>query len=111
MNEARLQKLLEFFEKDPSDPFLRYALATEYLKLKEYPTALVYFEDLVKDHPKYIATYYHLGKLYETLGRREDAIQIYQQGMNVARGANDSHAFTELRAAFLSVTGNDFDED
>jgi tetratricopeptide (TPR) repeat protein len=47
--------------------------------------ALFYFEDLIANHPDYVGTYYHLGKLYEIIGRKPEAIDIYRRGMEVAR--------------------------
>ncbi len=100
MQANRLEKLLEFIKKEPGDPFLKYALATEYLRLGETDKALSYYEELVTKHPDYTGTYYHLGKLYEALGRRQDAINIYETGMKTTRAKNDNHAFAELRAVY-----------
>lgn len=111
MNGNRLQKLLEFYEKDPSDPFLKYALATEYLNLNEAETALIYFEDLVRNHPEYTGTYYHLGKLYESLGRKDEALQTWQKGMEITRKAGDAHAYAELQSVYLSASGTDYEDD
>lgn len=111
MQEDRLQKLLDFLTKDPADPFLKYALATEYLKMDNPDMALKYFQDLVSNHEDYVGTYYHLGKLYETLGRRDDALRVYQQGIEVARKARNNHAMAELNSAYLSLAGLDFEDD
>ena len=109
MQISRLEKLLEFIENEPEDPFLKYALATEYLRLGETDKALKYYEDLVNNHPNYIGTYYHLGKLYEALERKQDAIDTYETGMKVTREQRDNHAFAELQAVYNELTG--FDED
>lgn len=111
MNGNRLQKLLEFYNNEPSDPFLKYAIATEYLAATDYNSALRYFEDLVTNHSDYVGTYYHLGKLYEKLDRKEDAITTYQQGMQVARAARDQHALSELQTVYNSALGLDYEDD
>lgn len=111
MHHIRLQKLLEFLKNEPNDPFLKYALATEYFNMKDYDQALSYYEDLVSVHPDYVGTYYHLGKLYELLGRKPDAIEIYRTGMNVARKAGDNHAYSELQTVFNSASGLDYEDD
>lgn len=111
MNETRLHKLLQFIDNEPNDPFLKYALATEYLSAKDYDSALKYFEDLVNNHESYVGTYYHLGKLYEFLGRKEDAIASYRKGMQVARGAGDNHAYSELQTVYNSAIGLDYEDD
>lgn len=111
MHSHRLQKLLDFLENEPNDPFLKYALATEYLSSNEPDRALFYYEDLISNHKDYVGTYYHLGKLYEALNRVSDAIITYQNGMLAARRANDMHAFSELQAVYNSATGQDYEDD
>ncbi len=111
MHHNRLQKLLDFLANEPNDPFLKYALATEYLNLNELDKALNYYEDLLNNHPDYVGTYYHLGKLYEKLDRKEEAISIYQKGMTAARNANDTHAFSELQGVYNSLMGLDYEDD
>ena len=103
----RLDKLLEFLKNEPEDEFLQYALATEYLRLNETDKALQYYENLVNKHPDYVGTYYHLGKLYEALDRKPDAINIYEKGMEIAKQKRDNHAFSELQAVYREATGWD----
>ena len=109
MEMNRLAKLLEFIQNEPNDEFLKYALATEYLRLNETDKALSYYEDLVNNHPNYTGTYYHLGKLYEALNRKPDAINIYEKGMQITKEKRDNHAFSELQAVYREAIG--YDED
>jgi len=111
MQITRLQKLLDFYQNEPNDPFLKYALATEYLSKNELATALDFFEDLIENHKDYIGTYYHLGKLYEKLGRKDEAIKTYTLGMSVARSIGDNHAFSELQTIYNSAIGIDYEDD
>jgi tetratricopeptide (TPR) repeat protein len=111
MQISRLEKLLEFLKNEPDDAFLKYALATEYLRLNQTDKALSYYEDLINNHPGYAGTYYHLGKLYEALGRKPDAIKTYETGMTVTREQRDNHALSELQAVYNELTGYDDDDD
>ncbi|MGZ3750412.1 MAG: tetratricopeptide repeat protein [Mucilaginibacter sp.] len=111
MQLSRLEKLLEFLKNEPNDEFLQYALATEYLRLNETDKALKYYEGLVNNHPDYVGTYYHLGKLYEALNRKEEAISTYQKGMQIAGQKRDNHAFSELQAVYREAIGWDEDDD
>jgi tetratricopeptide (TPR) repeat protein len=111
MYHILLKKLLDFLKNEPDDPFLKYALATEYLSKNETEKALFYFEDLLSKHPDYVGTYYHAGKLYERLDRKSEAILIYQKGMEISRIAGDNHSYSELKTVFNSASGLDYEDD
>ncbi|GAA4105483.1 tetratricopeptide repeat protein [Mucilaginibacter panaciglaebae] len=111
METSRLEKLLEFIKNEPNDEFLKYALATEYLRLNDAGKALQYYEDLVTNHPQYSGTYYHLGKLYEALSRKDDAIKTYEKGMEITKAKRDNHAFNELQGVYRELIGWDDDDD
>ena len=111
MTSPRIQQLIEFLNDNPNDPFLLYALATEYLKAGQTADALRYYERLRTDHPDYVGTYYHLGRLYESLGERDSAIATYRQGMEVAQQKRDRHALSELQAVYQSALGLDEDDE
>lgn len=105
----RLDQLLTFYEEDPNDNFVRFALAQEYLKREDTDRALGLFEELVDTDPDYVGTYYHLGKLYEKLDRTDDAIQTYKDGIAVAREQRDTKNLSELQDAKLNAEGVGFD--
>ena len=107
----RLKALLSFYDEDPEDAFTRFAIACEYLKRGNNLDALAFFEELVSHDPSYVGTYYHLGKLYQQLGRTEDAIQTYRTGIQQANRQSDLHARAELQDALLQAEGVGFDDD
>lgn len=111
MHHIRLQKLFDFLENEPNDPFLKYAIATEYLSQNNLDIALTYFDNLMTQHPDYVGTYYHAGKLYERLDRKSEALVIYQKGMKIAKNAGDNHAYSELQAIYNSAVNLDYEDD
>ena len=111
MQNDRLAKLFEFLASDSNDPFVLYAIATEYNTINETKNAFHYYLKLVEEHPNYVGTYYHLGKLYEKENEKDKAIAIYQTGMLRAREKRDMHAFSELQGAFNSASGLDYEDD
>lgn len=111
MQNTRLDKLLNFLESDPNDPFVLYALATEYNSVNDQEKAFEYYLKLVAEHPDYVGTYYHLGKLYEKTGNTDEGIKIYQKGMLAAKNKRDMHAFSELQGAYNSAAGLDYEDD
>ncbi|HUH18817.1 tetratricopeptide repeat protein [Albibacterium sp.] len=111
MSKERLEQLMNFLNGGSTDPFIRYAIATENVKLKQYDLALKYYQDLVLNNPDYIGTYYHMGKLLELLDRKEEAIAIYEKGMNIAKETKNMHAFAELQGVHRMALGLDMDDD
>lgn len=96
----RLQKIMEFLQKTPDDPFLQHALGLEYLKLGDPEKAREVFEALLNAHPGYVGTYYQLGKLLESANEPQQALQWYEKGMEQARLAGEHRALQELRSAY-----------
>jgi tetratricopeptide (TPR) repeat protein len=111
MQSTRLNKLLAFLSTEPNDPFILYALATEYNSLNDTEQAFYYYLKLVEEHPSYIGTYYHLGKLYQKQGETDKAVAIYQLGMQRSREKGDRHAFSELQGAYNMAAGLDYEDD
>jgi tetratricopeptide (TPR) repeat protein len=111
MQNDRLSKLFEFLASDSNDPFVLYAIATEYNTINDTANAFSYYLKLVEDHPSYVGTYYHLGKLYEKENQKEKAIEIYKLGMLRAKEKRDMHAFSELQGAYNSAAGLDYEDD
>jgi Tfp pilus assembly protein PilF len=100
----RIEKLKEFLTSSPNDSFLQHALALEYIKLGNDETARELFEEILHKDPGYIGSYYHLAKLLERIEKTEEAIKVYEKGMEEAKKAGDNHAFGELRGAYEELT-------
>ncbi len=103
MTNQRLTNLLQLHQESPADSFVLFALAKEYEGLGEDELALHYYIMLTEKDPGYVGCYYHLGKLYEQLEKTEEALAVYQQGMEVARAAGEHHALGELSNAKMNL--------
>ena len=99
MSSNRLKQLYQFLKERPEDEFLLFAIAKEYEKLRNEEKAEKYYLNLQENHPSYVGTYYHLGKLYERSEDFDQATEVYEKGMKVAEEVGDKHAFGELRGA------------
>lgn len=95
-NIKRLAKLLK---DTPDDSFTKFALALELLKLNEVTKARVLFESILQNDPEYLGVYYHLGKLYESTGNAQQAMQLYNTGIEVATRQNENRTKLELQNA------------
>lgn len=95
----RIEKLVEFLAQSPNDSFLKHALALEHIKANNDNKARKLFEEILAFDENYVGTYYHLAKLLERAGENNEAILIYQKGMQIAKIAKDNHSYNELAAA------------
>ena len=100
----RIEKLLSYLKETPQDAFLNHALGLEYIKEHQLENALACFERNHTINPTYIGTYYPFAKLLETVQQPEQAIAMYEQGMEQAKLQNDQHSLNELRAAYEDLT-------
>lgn len=96
----RIAKLKEYLVSSPNDSFLKHALALEYIKAGNDTAAKQMFELILQQQPEYVGSYYHLAKLLERVGDKENAIKWYEQGMAMAKQAADQHSYNELQAAY-----------
>lgn len=89
---------------NPRDSFVQHAMALEYIKLGDDQQAMVLFEEILNREPGYIGSYYHLAKLLERNDKTDEAINVYEKGMEESKNAGDKHAFGELRGAYEELT-------
>ncbi|HEV2482020.1 MAG TPA: hypothetical protein VGS79_20285 [Puia sp.] len=96
----RIEKLKEFLVAEPDDPFVKHALALEYIKIGEVPTARQLLEEVLVKDPGAVGSYYTLGKLLEGMGEVELAMAWYAKGMAAAKAAGERRAYNELQTAY-----------
>ena len=100
----RIERIKEFLLQQPNDNFLQHALALEYIKLGDDGEAKKLFEQVLARDPSYIGSYYHLAKLHERNQQVDEAISVYEKGMQEAMKAGENHAYGELRSAYEELT-------
>jgi Tfp pilus assembly protein PilF len=95
--------LKAFIVQRPSDPFPRYGLALEYKNAGQLEAARDEFATLMQAHPTYTAAYLHAGNTAVSLGRPQDAREIYTRGVEACIKAGDGHARGELEGALATL--------
>lgn len=95
----RIEKLKSMLLQSPEDCFVYHALGLEYVKLNDLENALDYFNQVLFIDESYVGTYYHLAKTLEKLNETEQAIEIYEKGIEIAKLLKDNHARNELQMA------------
>jgi hypothetical protein len=96
---SRIQQLEAFVKEDPGDPFNHYALALEYLKV-DTSMAFQHFENLIKNHPDYLPTYYPFAHLLIDMKQPDRGEQVFQSGIELARKSGHTKTMRELQAAY-----------
>jgi tetratricopeptide (TPR) repeat protein len=107
--KSRIEQLQEFIKEDNNDSFLKYALALEYNMIGENNIAIQCFLKLIKEDINYVASYYQLGKLYESLNDVEKALEVYKKGIEIAKKMENKKTLLELQEAFNMLLGIDED--
>lgn len=95
----RLEVLQNMVAQNPADSFSRYGLAMEYARSGDFEHAIEEYRALLAANPNYSAAYYHGGQTLEKTGRREEARELYRQGLEATTRIGDLHARSEIQAA------------
>jgi tetratricopeptide (TPR) repeat protein len=93
-----IDQLTKLHNEEPNDPFNYYALALEVQKTQQ-GKALEMFRDLLHKYPEYLATYYTAGQLMAELGLNQDALKVYEKGIEQAQLQKNDKTLHELKGA------------
>ena len=99
----RIATFKSFISRAPADPFPRYGLAMEHKGQGQLAEAWAVFSELLEKFPDYVPTYLMAGGTLVGLGRRDEAVDIYRRGIEVAGRRGDSHAKNELVSALAEL--------
>ncbi len=97
----RLEGLLEFYKKDPNDPFTLYGLALEYMSDQQFDAAEKYFRLLLDSDPDYVPGYLQYAQLKEKQDKIDEAKELYSRGIEAAIKSGDKKSVKEMED-FLS---------
>lgn len=99
----RIDEIKKMLKTDPDDSFLTYALALEHEKSGDAKEAIKILEDLNRQDPDYLGSYYKLGQLYENSNKLDKAISVYRSGIKLADEKKDFKAKGELEEALWII--------
>jgi Tfp pilus assembly protein PilF len=99
----RVATFQSFIARSPRDPFPRYGLAMEFRSRGDLAAAWETFETLLAEHPTYVPAYLMAGQTLLGLGRRDQAAEVYRDGIAKATVGGDSHARGELESALAEL--------
>jgi tetratricopeptide (TPR) repeat protein len=94
----RIELLEEFYKEQPNDPFNLYSLCLEYKKVNT-KKAINLFNQLLQDFPQYLPTYYMAAEFFIEENFLEEALNILNKGMDLAKNLGETKTFNELKNA------------
>ena len=87
--EERVGMFKQVLEIDPQDQVANFGLGSIYLETGRYEEGLEPLKTVIEAHRDYSAAYLLLGKTWEKLSNREEAIEIYKKGIVAASKKGD----------------------
>jgi len=104
MNEpSRRDKIEAMLADDPTDQFLRFALAMEQRKADEVDECVAGFRSLMADDAPYVAAFFMSAQVLAEEDRVEEARTALRAGIEEARKQGDSHAAGEMSEYLMSL--------
>jgi folate-binding protein YgfZ len=87
--EERVGMFKQVLEIDPKDQVANFGLGSIYLETGRYEEGLEPLKTVIEAHRDYSAAYLLLGKTWEKLSNKEEAIETYKQGIAAASKKGD----------------------
>jgi predicted Zn-dependent protease len=85
---SRIETFKQMLESDPENTMVRFGLANEYLKAEQYEEAVAALKDYLERADDEGAAYGMLARAYEKVGKRDEARQAFERGIEVAQAHN-----------------------
>ncbi len=95
----RKKELTRLLDREPGDPFLRYALAMEHKKAGKLDDALEWFNKTLEADASYCYAHYQIGQVHEENEDTAAASKAYETGITAAKKHGDAHAAGEMQVA------------
>lgn len=87
--EERVGMFKQVLEIDPKDQVANFGLGSIYLETGRYQEGLEPLKTVIEEYQDYSAAYLLLGKTWEKLSNKEEAIQVYKKGIAAASKKGD----------------------
>jgi folate-binding protein YgfZ len=87
--EERVGMFLKVLEIDPKDQVANFGLGSIYLETGRYQEGLEPLKTVIQEYQDYSAAYLLLGKTWEKLSNKQEAIETYKKGIAAASKKGD----------------------
>lgn len=102
--KSRREMIEEMLAEDPTDPFLHYGLAMEYVSAGQLDDAIRRFQHLIGIAPDYVPAYLQVAQALVRENRPAEAGSTLRRGLEAARKKGDQHAHDEMSALLESIS-------
>ncbi|OGW86194.1 MAG: hypothetical protein A3C35_07815 [Omnitrophica bacterium RIFCSPHIGHO2_02_FULL_46_11] len=103
--KSRIERYQKVIQLDPNDVLGYFSLGSAYLDGKRLEEARQAFEKAVSVNSDHSPSYFNLGLSLESLGQKEEAIKIYEQGLLVADAKGDMIPLRKMEARLKMLKG------
>jgi tetratricopeptide (TPR) repeat protein len=93
---SQIDALLKMLQSGQDTPLLRFGLGNALFKEQQYQQACEHLAAAVVQDPNYSAAWKLYAKALTESGRREEAIQAYERGIEIAQAKGDLQAAKEM---------------
>ncbi len=94
----RKEQIETMLTENPSDPFLNYCLAMEWVSAGDDDAAVRAFSRLIELDANYVPAYLQAGQALSRRGRTEEARTMFQHGIQAAQRTGDQHSQGEMQS-------------
>lgn len=103
--ESRIERYRKVIALDPADVLGYFSLGSALLEAKRLDGARAAFEQAVSVNSEHSPSYFNLGLVLESLGRKEEAVKIYETGIPVAEKRGDMIPLKKMQARLAMLKG------
>jgi predicted Zn-dependent protease len=104
MATSRIETFRQMLENEPENTLVRFGLANEYLKAELYEEAIGALNDYLQRADDEGAAFGMLARALEKVGRREEAREAYQRGIEAA----ELHGHPSMAADYKMTLESDY---
>ena len=96
MSESMGDRLEAMLAAGQDNPLLRFGLGNNYCNEKAWPRAIEHLKALLEQDANHSAGWKLLGRALAADGQTDEAIAVYQQGLEVAAANGDKQVVREI---------------
>ena len=102
--------IIETFEtmlgQGKENSMIRYSLGNAYFTKQDYELAVEHFRRAVELDPNYSAAWKMLGRALEKSNHKEEALTIFEKGIEIAETKGDMQAVKEMKVYLKRLQKN-----